>query len=195
MFSIYFLIMIFSIDNFLVCISYSIKKINISLKHIFLMCLINTLAMFLSLSFANVLTLFIPNFIFKFITFIMLFSLGIYNMFEDSIKKYFYIKKRNKFLNVYLDETSADFDNSKSLSVFESVILSLVLSLDSLVGGFSISLFNISITNILVIVFSINLLFFILGKYLGKYLNKYIDFNLSYFCGFIIILIALLNFI
>lgn len=195
MFNIYFLIMIFSIDNFLVCVSYSIKKIDISLKHIFLMCFINTLTLFLFLSFVNVLTLFIPNAIFKFITFIMLFSLGIYNMFEDSIKKYFSLKKRNKFLNVYLDETSADFDNSKNLSVFESVVLSLVLSLDSLVGGFSISLFNMSTTNILVIVFSINLLFFILGKYLGKYLNKYINFNLSYFCGFIIILIALLNFI
>ena len=195
MFKIYFLIIMFSIDNFLVCISYSTKKINISLKHIFLICLINTISLFISLIFIDVFKLFISDLIVKYISFIMLFSLGIYNMFEDSIKKYFSLKKRNKFLNVYLDSTSADFDNSKSLGVFESVILSLVLSLDSLVGGFSISLFNMSITNILVIAFNMNLLSFMLGKYLGKYLNKYINFNLSYFCGFIIILIALLNFI
>ena len=191
MFNIYFLIIMFSIDNFLVSASYSIKGINISLKYIFIISFINTLSLFISIIFTNILGLFIPDLIVKFISFSMLLSLGIYNMFQDSIKNYFSTKKRNKFLNVYLDETSADFNNSKNLSLIESIVLSLVLSFDSFVGGLSISLLNFNIINILVVTFIINFIFLILGKYL----NKYTNFNLSYFCGFIIILIALLNFI
>lgn len=195
MISLLFIIIMFSIDNFLVSTSYSIKNIDINNKNILIICISNTLSIFISLIFGNVLELFLSETIVKFIGFIILFSLGIYNMFQDEIKKYFSVKKRNKIINVYIDETKADFDNSKNLGLNESLVLSLILSLDSLAGGISIGFLDLNIICILTVAFIINYALLILGKYIGKYLNKYITFNLSYLCGFIIILIALFNFI
>lgn len=193
--NIFFLIIMFSIDNFLVSTSYSIKGIEISLKYILIICLTNTLSLMLSFVLSGILKLFISDIFIKFIGFIILFSLGTYNMFQDNLKIYFSSKKRNVFVDTYLDETNADIDNSKSLGFNESIILASVLSLDSLVGGISMGLFNLNIFISLITMFIINFVLFILGKYVGKYLNKYITFNLSYLCGFILILVAILNFI
>lgn len=195
MFGILFLIVMFSIDNFLVSTSYSIKGIDISLKYILIICLTNTLSLLLSFIFGDILELFLSDMIVKFIGFIILFSLGIYNMFQDKIKDYFSNKKGNRFISVYLDETKADFDNSKNLGLNETFVLAFILSLDSLFGGICIGLLNINTFFVLIIMFIINFILFILGKYIGKYLNRYIAFNLSYLCGFIIILVAFLNFI
>jgi len=195
MLGILFLIIMFSIDNFLVSTSYSIKGINISLKYIFIICLTNTLSLLLSFIFSDILKLFLSDMIVKFVGFVILFSLGIYNMFQDKIKIYFSNIKKNKFIDVYLDEINADFDNSKSLGLSETMVLAFVLSLDSLVGGISMGILNLNVFSSLIIMFIINFIFFILGKYIGNYLNRYIHFNLSYLCGFVIVLVALLNFI
>jgi len=195
MFSIYFIIIMFSIDNFLVSTSYSIKGINISFQYILVICLTNTLSLLLSFIFSDILELFLSDMIIKFIGFIILFSLGIYNMFQGKIKSYFSNKKRNRFINAYLDETKADFDNSKNLGLSETLVLSLILSLDSLIGGISIGIFNLNYIYFLIVMFIINFIFLILGKYIGKYLNQIINFNLSYLCGFIITLVAILKFI
>ena len=195
MLGIFFLIIMFSIDNFLVSTSYSIKGISISLKYIFIICLTTTLSLLLSFTFSDILKLFLSDKVVKFIGFFILFSLGIYNMFQDKIKIYVSNKRKNGFIDVYLDETKADFDDSKSLGLNETLVLSFVLSLDSLVGGISMGILNLNVFCVLTIMFVINFIFFILGKYIGKYLNRYVQFNLSYLFGFIVILVALLNFI
>ena len=195
MISIFFLIILFSVDNFLVSTSYSIKRIDISTKYILIISITNTISLLLSIILGDILQLVLSDFIVKFIGFVILFSLGFYNMFQDKIKTYFSFKQKNRFIDVYLDETKADFDNSNSLGFIESVVLAIILSLDSLLGGISISFLDFNIFNVLIIMFITNFVFFLLGKYFGKFLNKCISFNLSYLCGLIIILVALLNFI
>ena len=127
--------------------------------------------------------------------FLLLFMLGLYNIFQDKIKNLISNNNDNKLVKVYLDETSADFDDSKNLSFSESIVLALILSFDSLIGGISIGLLHSNQYLILVSVFVINIILFWIGKNIGKKLRNLVNFNLSYISGMIIILIAILKFI
>ena len=195
MFSFLFLIIIFSFDSFLVSISYSIKDIVIHIKYVCLICLICLISFLLSFLISDFLSVFLSSTVIKFIGFISLFSLGIYNMFQNNIKNYISKRKKNKLMEVYLDETKADFDNSKNLSLYESLILSFILSLDSLIGGLSINILSISYFWFLQSIFIINFLFLLSGIHLGKKIKTVLNFNFSYISGLIIMLIALFKFL
>lgn len=195
MFSFIFLIIVLSLDSLLVSISYSIKGIHINIKYISLICIICFISLLLSFFINDFLSNFLSTTVIKFIGFISIFSLGIYNIFQNNIKNYISKKKKNKLIEVYLDEIKADFDDSKNLGLYESLILSFVLSLDSLVGGFSINILNINYFWFLLCNFIVNFLFMLIGICLGKRIKNILNYNLSYISGLIIILMAFFKFL
>ncbi|MBQ7140492.1 MAG: manganese efflux pump, partial [Bacilli bacterium] len=110
------------------------------------------------------------------------------NVFQDSIKKL--LKNyNNKLINIYLDETKADFNDSKNLNYVEAFNLSLILSFDSLLGGLSIGISYNYILYIIILSFIINLSFLKLGLYIGKKITL-ININTSYISGLILIIIS-----
>lgn len=192
MFEIIILMLIFSIDSFLVSISYSIKNIYIKSKFLFLISLINVLSIFLSYYFGSFILLFVPKNLFKFVSFIILLCLGLYNVFQDKIKSVFKTCN-NRIVQIVIDETKADFDNSYTLSLKETLFLAISLSIDSFIGGISIIFNNIYV--LLIMVFLINIIMLFLGKYLGNKLYKLLNINISLISGLIIIIIAIFRFI
>ncbi|MGL6107468.1 manganese efflux pump [Romboutsia sp.] len=141
------------------------------------------------------------------LSFILLLILGIYRLFETFSKGY--IKKISnmgapltfklfdfKFvLEIYADETKADYDGSKILSSKEAFYLATALSLDSLAVGFGCSLGNVNKFDVIVLSFIIGLCLLKTGSYLGKYFAKVVNINLSWMSGVMLIILAIIRII
>ena len=193
MFEIFILLVIFSLDTLFVSISYSIKNIKISLKSTLLISLICLFSLLISLFITNNFKHILNQDIGKIISSIILLILGLYNLFQDKIKKN--LKSKNKIIEIYLDETKADLDNSKNISYKEALLLSTILSLDSLLGGVSIGFMKYNLFYIIILSFILNILFILCGILIGKNLRNVYNFNTSYISGVILLLIAILKII
>ena len=193
MFEIFILLVIFSLDTLFVSISYSIKNIKISLKSTLLISLICLFFLLISLFITNNFKHILNQDIGKIISSIILLILGLYNLFQNKIKKN--LKSKNKIIEIYLDETKADLDNSKNISYKEALLLSTILSLDSLLGGVSIGFMKYNLFYIIILSFILNVLFILCGILIGKNLRNVYNFNTSYISGAILLLIAILKII
>lgn len=193
MFEIFILLVIFSLDTLFVSISYSIKNIKISLKSTLLISLICLFSLLISLFITNNFKHILNQDIGKIISSIILLILGLYNLFQNKIKKN--LKSKNKIIEIYLDETKADLDNSKNISYKEALLLSTILSLDSLLGGVSIGFMKYNLFYIIILSFILNVLFILCGILIGKNLRNVYNFNTSYISGVILLLIAILKII
>ncbi|GAA0078383.1 hypothetical protein UT300005_27620 [Clostridium sp. CTA-5] len=141
------------------------------------------------------------------IGFILLMCLGIYRLFECIFKSY--ISKRSKIdtpltfklfdfkfvLDVYADETKADFDNSKILNPKEAFYLALALSLDSLAVGFGSSLTSINYLQVIILCFIIGFLAVSIGVFVGKKVADNINIELSWLSGVLLIILAIIKFL
>ena len=97
----------------------------------------------------------------------------------------------NFVLQVYADETKADFDNSKVLTIKESLYLASALSFDSIAVGFGDSLGNNDYIFSIVLCFFIGVLAVSLGQLLGKKLIEKSNLNLSWLSGIILMILAI----
>lgn len=191
MLEIIILIIIFSIDVLFVSISYSIKNIKIPFNALLMISFICSFSLLISVLFSYSINCFINNTLKNFISFLILFLMGLYNIFQERIKRLFK-DSNNKLLNIYFDETKADFNNSQNLNQREAFNLSLILSIDTLFGGFSIGLVYNYILFITILSFIINIVFLELGFFLGKKI-KLLNINTSYILGIILIILGILK--
>ena len=196
------LILALSLDTFMAALSYEANKIKIPISSNFIISLICALFLFISLLLGNVLNLFIPEFILKWFSFIILFGIGLFKIFDNRIKKF--IKKRDfksksinfsfcnlKFiLQSYSDYSYADMDKSKSLSPTEAFSLALALSIDGLSAGLAFNTDIIFGLLIFIVCLTVNVLFILLAKAFNNlFNNSKIDFSLL--GGFIFIILAI----
>lgn len=189
------------IDSFAASIAYGANGIKIPLRSAFVISGVG--ALFLGLSFYAAFSIreFVPPRLCMVISFCALLLIGIYNLVQSLLKSYLKSRKQNnlKFslagfmIQIYLDETSADIDNSKVLSVREALYLAVAVSIDSLITGFGTGLVVTNQLQIVFFTFLVNMaaigLGFILG---GKLKNK---FNLSWLGGALLILLAFMKII
>lgn len=91
---------------------------------------------------------------------------------------------------VYLDETKADCDGSKALSVKESAVLALTLSADSLASGFGAGLSGSGAARIAAAGFITGIAAIALGGFIGKKVSCRKP-ELSWLSGLILILLGL----
>ena len=137
------------------------------------------------------------------LSFSILMVLGIYRLFESLFKTYIqkHLNKEKSFsfrlfdfnfiLQVYADETKADLDKSKELSVKESLYLAIALSFDSLAVGFGSSLAGSAYIQTILLCFLIGFLAVIVGSFIGKKLVEKSNINLSWLSGVILMVLAL----
>lgn len=184
-----------SADSFAASIGFGSAKIKIPYKSAFIISIIGTVSLVLSVLFADIIQLFISEEVCRWISFCLLMLLGIYNLINDTIKKA--IKKRGKnksfAVSLYLDETAADKDNSKLLSAGEAAALAVALSADSIVTGISAGLTIINIYLLAAASLVFGIISIILGCCIGRKiaLKKSIDFG--FMCGGILIVLAFLQ--
>jgi putative sporulation protein YtaF len=97
-------------------------------------------------------------------------------------------------LEIYANETKADYDKSKILTSKEAIYLATALSLDSLAVGFGSSLGNVRYLEVIILSLIIGLISLLCGVILGKKFIEKIDVNLSWLSGAMLIVLAILRF-
>lgn len=202
------LILVFSlvIDSFVASIAYGADKIKIPNLSVIIINVVSCAMLAISLLLGNYLENIMPKFLPKYISFFIFICLGIYKLFEVFFKKYIgNFSKLDKpltfklfdfkfALTVYIDETKADFDKSKKISIKESIYLSLALSIDSLAVGFGASFLSINPLLLLIACFLLGILAIKLGCYIGSnVLKKQTNTDLSWLSGICLLLIAFLK--
>lgn len=205
MFSSLLLVLSISLDSFVASIAYGTNKIKIPFKSALIIDIVSALILGFSLSIGSVIKDFIPGNTAVIFSFIILLSLGIYRLFECIFKSYI-IKRSNlqkpltfklfdfKFvMEIYADETKADFDNSKILSPKEAFYLSLALSLDSLAVGFGSSLIAINLVEVILICLITGIIAILLGVFIGRKFVEKVNFNLSWLSGVLLIILAFMR--
>lgn len=194
-----------SLDAFVASIGYGANKIKIPFISLTIINLVCSSFLAISLFFGSFIKRFIPGAITSTISCIALMTLGIYYLFESIVKSY--IKKKSNsnkrvelklfdlrfIIDIYADETKADFNNSKDISPREALYLSAALSLDSLAAGFGSSLGNINFMQTIVLSLVFNMFAVIIGSFLGRKFIEKSKINLSWLGGLLLIILAILR--
>lgn len=199
------LVLSVSIDSFLASISYGTSKIRIPFSSALIVDIISSTMLGSSLLVGSFLQDYISLNIAKIISFIILFLLGIYRLFESILKSYinnnskelspfkFKLFDFNFVLQVYADEIKADFDKSKILTSKESIYLAFALSLDSLAVGFGSSLLTINYIEVFIVSIIIGLIAILLGAFVGRKFVESTNLNLSWLSGLMLVILAFLR--
>lgn len=199
------LVLSLCLDTFVASIAYGADKIKIPFYSSIIINLVCSLFLGISIFLGDVLNNFLSVNVAIFLSFILLFSLGIYRVFEVFFKKYirkvcnedkpitFKVFDLKFVLQIYADEIKADYDNSKLLSAKEAFYLAVALSLDSLAVGFSSGLVYINYTQVILLCFLVGILCLTLGSHIGKYFANIIDINLSWISGVLLIILAIMR--
>jgi putative sporulation protein YtaF len=170
-----------SADVFIVSLEYAAKKINVSLKAIFVFNLVCSALMIVFMLIGAAFSEFISEKTANYIGFSVLLLVGIWKILEDLIKRVlsriskstnipeFSLLGFSVILSVYSSPQKADFDRSESISITEAAILSTALSIDAVTAGFGgVISGDIHPYIFLICTFVIGFLSWIIGKLIGK---------------------------
>ncbi len=155
MFNEIFLAVIVSLDIYLSALTYSGNNIRIPVSSAAAISIISASILGISLRFSEMLGRFIPENICCICGLIVLTSIGIITVFKSVVRSL--IKKLadkesvslkmsslGVVVKLYLDDTAADFDKSKTLSITEAAALALASSLDSAATGLNCGVIGIN---------------------------------------------------
>lgn len=198
------LVLAVCIDAFATSVSYGMGKIKIPFFSALIISLIGTSFLAVSIFFAKILSNFINPQTCVILSVILLIFLGITNLFQNSLKTFLKKHKGQKnvsfslfdisfVIEIFLDETKADFDNSKTLSPKEAIVLAIALSLDSLASGFSAGLLVKHFWEPVVLSLIIGILAVISGSLIGQRISRKTDVNLSWISGVVLICLAVIK--
>ncbi len=198
------LVLILSLDSFLTSIAYGSNKIKIPFSSITIINIVCTFFLSISLFLGSQIRRILPGNIAIIISFVLLFLMGLYYLFEGLIKSHVENKSikgeiKLKLFNIwiiidiYLDETKADFNKSKKLDSIEAIALATTLSIDSLAIGFGSSLANVNGIYILCLSFLFGIISVWSGQLIGRKLIENTKINLSWLAGVILIVLAFLK--
>ena len=201
------LVLTLSLDAFVASIAYGTNKIKIPSYSILIINLVSSLFLGFSVFLGYSVKKFLPGNLTVFLSFSILFLLGIYYLLESFVKSYLKKKsEKNKklkiklfdiwvFVDIYVDETQADLNKSKDLDFREAIYLGAALSLDSLAVGFGSSLGSINYLHVISLTFIIGILALCSGLFIGKKISQVSKVNLSWLSGIILIALAILKLI
>ena len=200
MFQSFLLVVALSVDSFLASLAYGAEKIRIPFRSAILIAFIGVVFLGISLYTAVFIQLFIPAYVCKWISFSIFFMIGVSSIFQGTIKSFLRKSKQKQLtfcysgisfvLDVYLDETKADADHSKSLSLKEALYLAIALSIDSLVSGFALGIGIVHPLSVLLISFLVGIMAVKSGSYLGGKAGMASKLNLSWISGILFIFLA-----
>ena len=190
-----------SIDTFVVSLAYGMKNIKIGFLSNLVIAFISALGTFLSMFLGYILINIISLKLANLIGALVLLILGVYFILDYRKSKnaqiyssYLCSKEKNSPHKILKFPEIADTDNSGSIDLKESVILSLALTINNLALGLAASItgLDIYLTSIITFIFSIILVPF--GIYISKkFLNKFIVEKGSLISGVIILFLALIE--
>lgn len=190
-------------DSFFMSVAYGAEQIKISWRATMIISLCGTLLLGLSIALAKSFSQFLPVEIGKWLSFMILTALGLVRLFQAQVKHY--VKKHKQqpliikvkgisfVIDIFLDETEADQDHSKELSLKEAAYLGVALSLDSLASGLAYGIGVVNLGALLSCSFVFGIALIILGSALGKSMIHYCHNDISWLSGGLLMILALLR--
>ena len=194
-----------SVDTFVASFAYGSNKIKIPILSISIITIICSFVLVSSLLLGTLVSEFIPIWLTAALSFIILFSLGVFKLIDSIIKskikknKSFTTQNKNSILNLkfilslYTNPENADIDQSRFISPMEATILAFALSLDGFAVGFGAALGDTSIITILIASLVIGFVAIVTGSYLGNKVSTKLKSDLSWLSGVILIVLAFLS--
>ena len=199
------LVLTLSLDSFVASVAYGSNKIKIPFLSIIIINIVCSFFLGFSIFFGSQVKNILPENTTLIISFIILILLGIYYLCEGIFKAY--LEKKSDInskvklklfdiwfiVDIYVDETKADFNHSKNLDAKEAVYLATALSLDSLAVGFGSSLGNINYLNVILLSLIFGIFSIWSGLLIGKTILEKSKINLSWLAGIMLITLAVLK--
>ena len=194
------------IDSFVASIAYGTDRIKIPFYSNIVINLVCSLFLGISLTIGGLFKDLLSPTTASILSFVLLFSLGFFRLFESFFKTYiqkfsntgapltFKVFDFKFVLEIYANETKADYDKSKKLTLKEAVYLAVALSLDSLAVGFGSSLVSINYLQVLILSFVVGTCCLFVGVHIGKKFIEKVDLNLSWLSGLMLIILAFIRF-
>ncbi|MFA5575650.1 MAG: sporulation membrane protein YtaF [Tissierellaceae bacterium] len=194
-----------SLDAFVVSLAYGTNKIKIPFISLVIINGICSIFLGSAILFGSQIRKILPQCITSILSFVILFVLGVYYLLESIIKSYLRAKLRNNekvkiklfdfwfIIDIYVDATKADLNDSKILDSREALYLALALSLDSLAVGFGSSLGGINFIQAILLSFLIGMAFVRIGLGLGKRFAQKTNIDLSWLIGVLLMVLGILK--
>lgn len=193
------------IDTYLMSVNYNASRIKIPFLSGFVLSLISSVILYISLILAGLFEYIIPVKICSVIGCVILTAIGTFTIFKSIVrgvvgklseKGDICIKMSRLGIGVrlYLDETAADSDYSKVLSISESIALALALSADSVAVGINAGFLGARPLRTSLFTFIINIIVIYLGNITGKKISSF-KYDLSWLGGLMLILSAIIGII
>lgn len=201
------LVLALSLDAFVASMAYGTNKIKIPFLSIVIINIVCSSFLASAMFFGSQIKKFLPEGITLTLSFAILFLLGVYYLLESIIKSY--LKKRFDtsekvriklfdiwlIIDIYVDGTKADINESKILDSKEALYLAVALSLDSLAVGFGSSLGNIDYLQVIALSLVVGIISIWSGIFFGKKIVEKTNINLSWLSGIMLIILGILKLI
>ena len=196
-----FLAVIVSLDTYLVAVTYCNSGIKIPFFSMSVISFISAATLGISLKFSDFISEFLPQEVCSISGKIIIIFIGIMTIFRSILKSITnHISEKGELsvrsgkygivMKLYLDETTADFDNSKILSATEAAALALASSLDSAATGISSGFSGIKPFPAFIFTFIAGIVSINLGNFTGKKLSEF-KYDFSWAGGVLLIIFAI----
>lgn len=194
-----------SLDAFVVSLAYGTNKIKIPFLSVVILNTICSIFLGVAILLGSQIRKIFPQCITSILSFAILFILGVYYLLESIIKSYLKAKLRNNekvkiklfdfwfIIDIYVDGTKADLNDSKILDYKEALYLAVALSLDSLAVGFGSSLGGINFVQAIFLSLLIGMASIKIGLGLGKRFAEKINLDLSWLIGVLLMILGVLK--
>ncbi len=195
MFQAWLLALAVCMDTFFAAMGCSIGGISIPKRCALLISAVGTAFLCLSLFSAQILSRILPEQIFRCAGFGILFLLGSSQIMKEMLtvlfrkhRPHWNWKALGLVIDICFDETLADTDHSKTLSIREAAAYSAALSLDSLASGLGAGIQSDDIPCCLLLTFCAGFLLTLLGSRAGNIFHS--KKNLSWLGGILLLILA-----
>ena len=191
-----------SVDALLASFAYGADNIKIPFLSAAVISAAGTAVLMLSMLLSGAADAVIPSGAGRWLGFIILMCIGTVSLFQNALKTFLRNKSRKSFsisgvgfvVSVFLDETKADTDKSKTLSPREALTLAIALSADSLGSGFGAGLAGADILPVCIMSFGAGLVAVAAGAKAGAVTGKKRP-GISWISGILLIILAVMNLI
>ena len=197
------LVLALSLDSFVAGIAYGAGGIKIPKLSLLTLGGVSTSVLTLSLLAGELLGPLFPAEAVHIVCFLLLFSLGVFKLFDGVLKSAirargscrfsFSALNLNFILQVYAEPERADADHGGTLSPKEAFALALALSLDGLAAGFGASLSGGGVFETALLSLPLSCAAVAVGELLGRRMHRKGKIDLTPLSGVLLILLALLK--
>ena len=199
------LVMALSIDAFVASVAYGVDEIKIPFGSAFALSGVSSVILLISMACGALVSNWLPPHVTAIVCFVLLLLLGLSRFCEGVIKDVlnrhsnhvqglsFKCWDYHFILDIYMDNTKADQDHSKVLSVKEAISLGIVLSLDGIAAGFGSGLVETPYLETAIVSMIVSMVAILLGCWLGHKLAKLKNIQISWLSGVTLIILAFMK--